>query len=90
VVSDPIRDASIAFTLTASAEFTLFEFLPALRGNEYLGFLNTPRVPDETNSTLLAAGLDFARIRLGSNFSPGFLRRYKRGKKEHGKASYDQ
>jgi hypothetical protein len=90
VVSNPRRAASIAFTLTAIAEFTLFELLPTFCGNEYLGSFNTPCVPDDTNSTLLAAGLDSAGIRLGFNFSPGFLRRYKRWKKEHGKASYDQ
>src|SRR5271163_2344682 len=82
VVSDPIRDASIAFTLTAGAEFTLFEFLPALCSNEDLGFLNTSCVPDDTNSTFLAAGLDSTRIRLGFDFSPGSLRCYKRRNKK--------
>jgi hypothetical protein len=83
VVSDPRRAASLAFTLTAGAELMLYLFLPSLRGNEYLGFLHTSCVPDEVGGTLLTARLDPTGIRLGSDFTRGFFRRYDCGEQEH-------
>jgi hypothetical protein len=82
VVADPRRPAVMAFTIPAGAELFLFELLSALRNNEYLGFLNTSCVPGEVGGTLFTAGLDPTGIRLGSDFSPRFLRRYGRGKQK--------
>jgi hypothetical protein len=83
VVADPRRAAVMPFTISAGAELTLFELPSALRDYEYLGFLNTSGVPDEVGSALFTARLDSTGVRLGPDFSPGFIRRYDRGEQEH-------